>query len=174
GEPCRRPTSRSGPRPKRSPGSSSFSAATTRSSSPARRFRCTEVRELLARTARAAVVLMALSAGAGGAPGPAVALPPVAVIDPASGRVQPDMTIVVEGRRIASAEPSARSKPPAGARAAGGTGKFLSPGLWDMHVHTFFGDWVPGGREATLPLFVAFGVTGVRDMGSDLDPILAA
>jgi imidazolonepropionase-like amidohydrolase len=55
-----------------------------------------------------------------------------------------------------------------------GTGKFLIPGLWDMHIHTFFGDWVPGGREVTLPLFVANGVTGVRDMGSDLDLILAA
>jgi imidazolonepropionase-like amidohydrolase len=55
-----------------------------------------------------------------------------------------------------------------------GTGKYLIPGLWDMHVHTFFGDWVPGGKEVTLPLFIANGVTGVRDMGSDLEPILAA
>ena len=43
-----------------------------------------------------------------------------------------------------------------------------------MHIHTFFGNWVPGGREVTLPLFLANGVTGVRDMGSDLEPILAA
>jgi imidazolonepropionase-like amidohydrolase len=55
-----------------------------------------------------------------------------------------------------------------------GSGKFLIPGLWDMHIHTFFGDWVPGGREVTLALFIANGVTGIRDMGSDLDPILAA
>ena len=33
---------------------------------------------------------------------------------------------------------------------------------------------MPGGREVTLPLFLAHGVTGVRDMGSDLEPILAA
>ena len=63
---------------------------------------------------------------------------------------------------------------PKGARVVAGKGKFLIPGLWDMHIHTFFGDWVPGGREVTLPLFVANGVTGVRDMGSDLEPILAA
>ena len=43
-----------------------------------------------------------------------------------------------------------------------------------MHIHAFFGEWVPGGREVTLPLFLANGVTGVRDMGSDLEPILAA
>ena len=42
-----------------------------------------------------------------------------------------------------------------------------------MHVHTAFGNWFPGGREIILPLFVANGVTGVRDMGGDL-PILLA
>jgi imidazolonepropionase-like amidohydrolase len=43
-----------------------------------------------------------------------------------------------------------------------------------MHVHTFFGDWVPGGREVILPLLLANGITGARDMGSDLDSILQA
>jgi hypothetical protein len=37
-----------------------------------------------------------------------------------------------------------------------------------MHVHTIFGDWLPEDRESTLPLFIANGVTGVRDMGGDL------
>lgn len=40
-----------------------------------------------------------------------------------------------------------------------------------MHVHSAFGDWFPGGRDIILPLFVANGVTGVRDMGGDA-PIL--
>jgi len=38
-----------------------------------------------------------------------------------------------------------------------------------MHVHSAFGDWFPGGRDVILPLFIANGVTGVRDMGGDLD-----
>ena len=38
-----------------------------------------------------------------------------------------------------------------------------------MHVHLAFGDWFPGARDISLPLFVANGVTSVRDMGSDLD-----
>jgi len=50
-----------------------------------------------------------------------------------------------------------------------GTGKFLIPGLWDMHVHMVFGDWFPRGKEVTLPLLVANGITGVRDMGGELD-----
>src|SRR5580700_4249658 len=53
-----------------------------------------------------------------------------------------------------------------------GTGRYLIPGLWDMHVHSAFGDWFPGGREIILPLFVANGVTGVRDMGGDLPVLL--
>jgi imidazolonepropionase-like amidohydrolase len=50
-----------------------------------------------------------------------------------------------------------------------GTGKFLIPGLWDMHVHMVFGDWFPHGKEITLPLFIANGITGVRDMGGELE-----
>lgn len=51
------------------------------------------------------------------------------------------------------------------------TGQYLIPGLWDMHVHSAFGDWFPGGRDIILPLFIANGVTGTRDMGGDT-PIL--
>jgi imidazolonepropionase-like amidohydrolase len=50
-----------------------------------------------------------------------------------------------------------------------GSGKFLIPGLWDMHVHMVFGDWFPHGKEITLPLFITNGVTGVRDMGGELE-----
>lgn len=50
-----------------------------------------------------------------------------------------------------------------------GTGKFLIPGLWDMHVHMVFGDWFPRGKEVTVPLFIANGITGVRDMGGELE-----
>ena len=50
-----------------------------------------------------------------------------------------------------------------------GSGKYLIPGLWDMHVHEVFGDWLPRDEKVVLPLFVANGITGVRDMGGDLD-----
>lgn len=43
-----------------------------------------------------------------------------------------------------------------------GAGKFLIPGLWDMHVH------LSKAGENTLPLFIANGVTSVRDMGGNL------
>jgi hypothetical protein len=60
---------------------------------------------------------------------------------------------------------------PKGAKIVDAAGKFLIPGLWDMHVHTIFGDWIPKDEKIILPLFVANGVTGVRDMGSDLGAV---
>ena len=98
----------------------------------------------------------------------------VTVIDTAGRASKPDMNVEIRAGRIARIEASSEAAIPSHARVVDGTRKFLVPGLWDMHVHAFFGDWVPGGREVTLPLLLAFGVTGARDMGSDLDPILEA
>jgi imidazolonepropionase-like amidohydrolase len=106
---------------------------------------------------------------------PTLVVTHVTVIDPRDGSLQADRTVAIRHDRIAWVRSSAGGAAiPAGARTIDATGKFLIPGLWDMHVHTFFGTWVPGGKEVTLPLFVANGITGVRDMGSELEPILAA
>ncbi len=107
-------------------------------------------------------------------PSPPLAITNVTVIDTTGGPNRPGMTVVVEGDRITAVGQASEVWPPTGSTTVDGSGKFLIPGLWDMHIHTFFGDWVPGGREVTLPLLLANGVTGVRDMGSDLEPILAA
>jgi imidazolonepropionase-like amidohydrolase len=65
--------------------------------------------------------------------------------------------------------PSKLAKYPRNAPSVNCRGLFLIPGLWDMHVHLVFGDWFPGAQDISLPLFVANGITGVRDMGSELD-----
>jgi imidazolonepropionase-like amidohydrolase len=98
----------------------------------------------------------------------------VTVIDTTGGPSRPNMTVVIDGERITAVQKKSHFRLPKQSHEIDGTGKFLIPGLWDMHVHTFFGDWVPGGKEVTLPLFIANGITGVRDMGSELDLILAA
>src|SRR5437016_11681952 len=82
------------------------------------------------------------------------------------------MTVIIQDDRIANIGKTAKIKPPKNAKIVDAHGKFLIPGLWDMHVHTIFGDWIPGGKEISLPLFVANGVTGIRDMGGDLDTLL--
>ena len=97
----------------------------------------------------------------------------VTVINPGTSSVQPDTTVVITGNRIAAVSSGAGFQPPKNAMVIDGRGKYLIPGLWDMHVHSAFGDWFPGGRDIILPLFIANGVTGVRDMGGDI-PVLFA
>ena len=92
----------------------------------------------------------------------------VTVVDVETGRLRPNTTVVVEGDRIARLGPAGSVPTPTGADVVDGKGRFLIPGLWDMHVHLVFGDWLPGAKEIALPLFLANGVTGVRDMGGDL------
>jgi len=102
---------------------------------------------------------------------PNVVISHVTVINPGNSSVAADRTVVIEGAKITSIAPSAGFPIPEGARVLDAHGQYLIPGLWDMHVHSAFGDWFPGGREVILPLFIANGVTGVRDMGGDL-PVL--
>ena len=96
----------------------------------------------------------------------------VTVINPGTSSVLPNRTVVIIGDRIASLSDAATFQTPKNARVIDATGKFLIPGLWDMHVHSAFGDWFPGGRDIILPLFIANGVIGVRDMGGDLPVLL--
>ena len=87
----------------------------------------------------------------------------VAVIDAAGGSVQQDMTVVIVGDHIAEVGKAAAVKIPRTAQLIDGRGKFLMPGLWDMHIHTF-GHNPRSTRSWYFPLLVANGVTGVRDM----------
>jgi imidazolonepropionase-like amidohydrolase len=92
----------------------------------------------------------------------------VTVVDVRAGALQPEQTVVLERNHIFSVGPSKSAKVPRNAASVNCRGLFLIPGLWDMHVHLVFGNWFPGAQEISLPLFVANGVTGLRDMGSEL------
>ncbi len=91
---------------------------------------------------------------------PAIVFQHVTVIDVRAGRPIADQTVVVENGRITTVATGMAVKMPAGTQAIDGTGKFLIPGLWDMHVHAAW----PGLDALFAPLFVANGVTGVREM----------
>jgi imidazolonepropionase-like amidohydrolase len=80
----------------------------------------------------------------------------VTVIDATGTPAQPDMTLVIAGRRIQEVGKAGEVETPTGARVVNAAGKFLIPGLWDMHVHWY--------DEPSLALFMANGVTGVRIM----------
>ena len=86
----------------------------------------------------------------------------VSIVDGTDSVPRPDQTVVVQGNRIVSVSARGAAAVPSGARVVDGRGKFLVPGFWDMHVHTA----ITGGREM-LALYVANGVTGVRDMAGE-------
>ncbi len=74
--------------------------------------------------------------------------------------------IAVEGGRIVAAGPGAQVTPPQGARVIDGRGRWAVPGLIDTHMHLEL-----VSRDA-LPVFLALGVTTVRDLGGDLQFLL--
>ena len=81
------------------------------------------------------------------------------MIDATGAPPQADVSVVVRGALIESVGKVAT---PEGARVVDGRGKFLIPGLWDMHVHL-------AGPEESLRKLAANGITGVRDMYSGVD-----
>jgi imidazolonepropionase-like amidohydrolase len=103
-------------------------------------------------------------------PRPAAAEPTtidhVTIVDVADGARVPDQSISFDGDRITAIGPSPMG---VAGRRVDGTGLFVLPGLWDMHVHSH--------RELRwtyhYPLFRAFGITGVRDAGTHLGSALA-
>lgn len=78
---------------------------------------------------------------------------------------KPDMTVIIKGNRITALGKTGQVHVPRAAQIVDAAGKFLIPGLWDMHVH--FTE-----TERSFPMFIANGVTGVRNMGGDLDDLL--
>ncbi len=77
-----------------------------------------------------------------------------------------DATVVIRGDRIADVGPSSQTDVPQGARIVDGRGRFLVPGFIEMHAHT------SKTRGSALGLFVANGVTTVRDTGGDHEELL--
>src|SRR6188474_1677589 len=78
---------------------------------------------------------------------PALAIVRVNVIDVVDGRIVPNSTVTIRGKTIASV--AQNSTPPAGAQIVDGQGKFVIPGLWDMHAH------MEMTGESSLQLYVA-------------------
>jgi imidazolonepropionase-like amidohydrolase len=97
----------------------------------------------------------------------------VTVIDTVTGKTTPNTTVTISGNRITGVAPSSRHDTAVG-QTIDAHGEYLIPGLWDMHTHVYFDNTSGDGSDLILPLFIANGVTGIRDMGSILDPVLQA
>jgi imidazolonepropionase-like amidohydrolase len=99
----------------------------------------------------------------------------VTVIDATGRPALPDRTVVITGDRIHAIAKSSEIKmldgPPFDPKTAtivDATGKYLIPGLWDMHVHFRGGASLIADNEAWLSVFLANGITGIREMGGDI------
>ncbi len=86
----------------------------------------------------------------------------VSVVNILNGRIRKDVTVLVAGGTITAIGKSVHI---GSAQVADGSGKFLIPGLWDMHVHCC------NAPDHFFPLFLANGVTGIRDMADPLDEL---
>ena len=114
---------------------------------------------------------LGLLAGACGQPQHAdVAIRGATVVDVSDGALLPDQTVLIEGKRITAIGPADEIRVHKDAEVVEAAGKYLIPGLWDMHVHSVEPAVADTGRPSIapqdwhLPLFLAYGVTGIRNM----------
>lgn len=89
----------------------------------------------------------------------------VTLVDVKDGRLLPNMTVVIKWNRILQVEQAGNDNVPNDALVIHASGKYLMPGLWDMHVHLF------SDEEIAFPYLLANGVTGVRDMGATIEQV---
>ena len=120
---------------------------------------------------RLILLLLACLATARAGDAPTLRIVNATVVDVATGELHRGATIVVQGNRIMSVGGATTATV---GQVVDAKGSYVIPGLWDMHTHAFFGDRTPESRDLILPLFIANGVTGIRDMGSSLEPVLSA
>ena len=109
----------------------------------------------------AALVAVAAAASVLTQVGPILAITNVAIVDVIAGATRSDRTVLIAGNRIVSIGPAQTTRVPAGADVLNASRTFLIPGLWDMHSH------VVGFGRTSLELYLAHGVTSVRDMGAE-------
>lgn len=90
------------------------------------------------------------------------------IIDVIKGEVFPNQDVVIKDKVIYSIEPSNSKASSPDSKYIDGTGKYLLPGLWDMHVHLC---WEKNNDTLLFPILLQNGITGIRDMGGDLEII---
>ena len=98
-----------------------------------------------------------------------LAITRVSVVDVERGTIVPEQTVLVKGNRIVDVGDASRIRTASGVRTVDGSGRYVIPGLWDMHAHIHFSGRSP---EVEMPMFVAHGVTGARVMNAGQASVL--
>ncbi|GAB3992373.1 amidohydrolase family protein [Spirosoma daeguense] len=92
------------------------------------------------------------------------------LIDVRSGKILTNKLIAIQGKTIASVFDASQEKNFRAKQTIDATGKYIIPGLWDMHVHFGGGDTLIQENKNLLPLYIAHGITAIRDAAADLSP----
>lgn len=106
-----------------------------------------------------------ISKGIPGSHSSTLAIVGATLIDATGAAPIPDSAVVVQNGRIKAVGPRSKVKIPKKANVIDAKGKFLLPGLWDMHAHFEQVEWGP--------IYLAAGVTTVRDCGNEFEFITA-
>jgi len=96
-----------------------------------------------------------------------IILKDISIVDIEHNKIQPYQTVVINKGRIIDVGNQTISKKYQSQEIIQLTGKYIMPSLWDMHVH-FGGDTLKEENKWLLPLFLAYGVTAVRDCAGDI------
>ncbi len=86
----------------------------------------------------------------------------VNIVDVKNEKIISDKTVLIKGDKIEKI--GANLKLPSNVKIIQGKDKFLIPGLWDMHFHNLDDESAEETNSAIIPLLIANGITGVRDM----------
>ncbi len=89
----------------------------------------------------------------------------ISILDSKRQLIIPHRTIYINGNRIVKIGSTKKLKRGTAKTIIDGKGKFISPGFWDMHIHTC---WKDNLDESVFPVLLSYGITGVRDMGGSL------
>jgi imidazolonepropionase-like amidohydrolase len=106
-----------------------------------------------------------ISKGISGSRATTIAIVGGTLIDGTGAAPIPDSAVVIHNGRFVAAGPRAKIKIPKDANIVDAHGKFILPGLWDMHAHFEQVEWGP--------IYLAAGVTTVRDCGNEFEFITA-
>lgn len=109
--------------------------------------------------------LAEISKGISGSQAPTLAVVGGTLIDGTGAAPVPDAAVVIQKGRIVAAGPRSKVRIPRHAKIVDAQGKAILPGLWDMHAHFEQVEWGP--------IYLAAGVTTVRDCGNEFEFITA-
>lgn len=92
------------------------------------------------------------------------------IVDIGSGELMPEQLIGISGDTIRRIDDQGNSVDYEADEHLDAENNYIMPGLWDMHVHFRGGDTLVAENKGLLPLFLAHGITTVRDAGGDMTP----